>query len=324
MLTTEAALLLQQWQSGQAAFTVSSSGTTGVPKPFILKRNLIELSCRLTANALGIDAQDRIYCCLPLDKVGGMMQLFRAMVWNIPIDVVQASANPLLHYTGDASIVSLTPMQLGLVLQNHESKAALKRFRLVLLGGAGLSAELEAELQHWENPLFYHTYGMTETYSHIALRQAGKETAFRFILPTETDTDASGRFRFSNELTENQWLQTNDCANILPDGRFIITGRADNIINSGGIKIQPEAVEAMIATHSGLKENTFFCAGLPDSVLGEKLVLVLPEGTNPPDLAAIPFANAYLRPKEIVFRKTFLFTETNKLKRRETLLLSGT
>jgi O-succinylbenzoic acid--CoA ligase len=83
-------------------------------------------------------------------------------------------------------------------------------------------------------------------------------------------------------------------------------------------------VEAMIATHSGLKENTFFCAGLPDSVLGEKLVLVLPEGTNPPDLAAIPFANAYLRPKEIVFRKTFLFTETNKLKRRETLLLSGT
>jgi O-succinylbenzoic acid--CoA ligase len=206
----------------------------------------------------------------------------------------------------------------------NESKAALKRFRLVLLGGAGLSAELEAELQHWEKPLFYHTYGMTETYSHIALRQAGKETAFRFILPTETDTDASGRFRFRNELTENQWLQTNDCANILPDGRFIITGRADNIINSGGIKIQPEAVEAMIATHSGLKENTFFCAGLPDSVLGEKLVLVLPEGTNPPDLAAIPFANAYLRPKEIVFRKTFLFTETNKLKRRETLLLSGT
>jgi O-succinylbenzoic acid--CoA ligase len=324
VLTTEAALLLQQWQSGQAAFTVSSSGTTGVPKPFILKRNLIELSCRLTANALGIGAQDRIYCCLPLDKVGGMMQLFRAMVWNIPIDVVQASANPLLHYTGDASIVSLTPMQLGLVLQNHESKAALKRFRLVLLGGAGLSAELEAELQHWENPLFYHTYGMTETYSHIALRQAGKQTAFRFILPTETDTDASGRFRFRNELTENQWLQTNDCANILPDGRFIITGRADNIINSGGIKIQPEAVEAMIAIHSGLKENTFFCAGLPDSVLGEKLVLVLPEGTNPPDLAAIPFANAYLRPKEIVFRKTFLFTETNKLKRRETLLLSGT
>jgi O-succinylbenzoic acid--CoA ligase len=324
VLTTEAALLLQQWQSGQAAFTVSSSGTTGVPKPFILKRNLIELSCRLTANALGIGAQDRIYCCLPLDKVGGMMQLFRAMVWKIPIDVVQASANPLLHYTGDASIVSLTPMQLGLVLQNHESKAALKRFRLVLLGGAGLSAELEAELQHWENPLFYHTYGMTETYSHIALRQAGKQTAFRFILPTETDTDASGRFRFRNELTENQWLQTNDCANILPDGRFIITGRADNIINSGGIKIQPEAVEAMIATHSGLKENSFFCAGLPDPVLGEKLVLVLPEGTNPPDLAAIPFANAYLRPKEIVFRKTFLFTETNKLKRRETLLLSGT
>lgn len=320
MLTPEAENIIRQWRSGQTEFPVSSSGTTGKPGAFMLKRNLIVLSCQITGNALPVSAEDRIHCCLPLTKVGGLMQVFRAEVWGVPIDVAEPTANPLLHYEGTATIVSLTPMQLSHIWAHEGSRNALLKFRVVLLGGAGISAALEKELAVLEKPLFYHTYGMTETYSHVALRSLGKP-GFRFLLPTTASLSEKGCLQFSNAITENRVLQTNDVAIIATDGSFSITGRADNVINSGGIKIAAEIVESLIQEHSGLAEGTFFCAGIADEILGEKLVLVIQKGISAPDLQKIPFAPTYLRPKAILTAEQFLFTETDKIRRKETLAL---
>jgi O-succinylbenzoic acid--CoA ligase len=318
VLTTEAQNIIRQWRTGQTEFPVTSSGTTGEPGVFLLKRNLIELSCAVTGEALQIKPDDRIHCCLPLTKVGGIMQLFRSEVWGIPIDVAEPTSNPLLHYQGNATIISLTPMQLSHIRANENSRISLQQFRLVLLGGATISASLEKEITTLAKPLFYHTYGMTETYSHVAFRRIG-EKGFRFLLPTEASLNNDGCLQFSNALTENRVLQTSDVAIFAKDGTFRITGRADNIINSGGIKIAAEMVEKLIQAHFGLSENTFFCAGIPDDILGEKLVLVLLKGTPVLDLQQIPFEPSYLRPKEIVFTEKFLFTETHKIRRKETL-----
>lgn len=320
MLTEEAENIVRQWRSGQTEFSVSSSGTTGVPGIFLLKRNLIELSCRITGEALSIKSEDRIHCCLPLTKVGGLMQLFRAEIWGVPIDVIEPTANPLLNYEGTATIISLTPMQLSRIWANEDSRKSLLTFRLVLLGGAGISATLEKEIAGFEKPVFYHTYGMTETYSHVALRRIG-EQGFRFLLPTDASFSENGCLQFSNAITENCVMKTNDVAVIATDGSFSITGRADNVINSGGIKIAAESVEALIQQHSGLAEGTFFCAGIPDELLGEKLVLVIQKGISAPDLQKISFEPSYLRPKAILTAEQFLFTETDKIRRKETLAL---
>lgn len=322
MLTTEAQNIIKQWRTGQTEFPVTSSGTTGEPGVFLLKRNLIELSCTITGEALQIKPDDRIHCCLPLTKVGGLMQLFRSVVWGIPIDVAEPTTNPLLHYQGNATIISLTPMQLSHIRANENSRLALQQFRVVLLGGATISASLEKEIVTLAKPLFYHTYGMTETYSHVALRRMG-EPGFSFILPTEASLNNVGCLQFSNALTENRVLQTSDVAIFAKDGTFGITGRADNIINSGGVKISAESIEAIIHQHSGLAEGTFFCAGLPDDVLGEKLVLVLLKAISAPDLQKIPFKFGYLRPREVIIAERFLFTETHKIRRKETLALMG-
>jgi len=238
----------------------------------------------------------------------------------VPIDVAEPTANPLLNYAGTATIISLTPMQLSHIWAHEDSRNALLKFRVVLLGGAGISAALEKEISAFEKPLFCHTYGMTESYSHVALRRIA-EQGFRFLLPTKATLNNIGCLQFSNAITENSVLQTNDVAIIATDGSFSITGRADNIINSGGIKIAAESVEALIQKHSGLTEGTFFCAGVADEILGEKLVLVVLQGISVPDLQKIPFEPTYLRPKAILTAEQFLFTETDKIRRKETLTL---
>jgi O-succinylbenzoic acid--CoA ligase len=70
-----------------------------------------------------------------------------------------------------------------------------------------------------------------------------------------------------------------------------------------------------------MAEGTFFCAGIADEILGEKLVLVIQKGISAPDLQKIPFEPTYLRPKAILTAEQFLFTETDKIRRKETLAL---
>jgi O-succinylbenzoic acid--CoA ligase len=311
--------IIRRWQTGDTAFDLQTSGTTGLPQNIRLKRHLIQLSCQLTGEFLHIQPTDCILCCLPLNRVGGLMQVFRSQIWNIPIHFLQASANPLNSEIPNASITSLTPMQAALALQSEVGLNNLRRFRIVLIGGGELSPDLENTLAAIGYTQFYHTYGMTETYSHIAMRKLGMEQHFEFLLPTQARTDNRGCLAINNELTENQWLQTNDLVQLLPDGRFTVLGRADNLINSGGVKINPAEVEAIIASCTGLQPHDFFCAGLPDSVLGQKLVLILLESASVPNLDQIPFSPAYLKPKEIIIKKEFIYTETQKIRRAETL-----
>jgi O-succinylbenzoic acid--CoA ligase len=315
--------IIRDWKNGIDSFTVFSSGSTGDAKPFVFQRNLIELSCKSTGIYLGIQKSDSIFCCLPIDKTGGLMQIFRSLVWEIPIETVKPSTTPFLNYKGHGSIVSLTPMQLSVILNDEKQSETLKKFRIVLIGGSDISPEIEKPIADWETPIFYHTYGMTETYSHVAMRRIGHDAFYKFILLTEAQTNQEGCLMFKNALTENKWLQTNDLAQINADGSFCIKGRVDNIINSGGVKINPEEVEEIIAAQTALSRESFYCAGIKDTVLGEKLVLVILSGAPIPDLTTVQFNQPYLRPRGIIICREILRTETNKIKRQATLELSG-
>ena len=309
--------IIRRWQSGESIFNLHTSGTTGLPQNIPLQRHLIQLSCQITGQYLGIGPTDSILCCLPLNRVGGLMQIFRSQVWQIPIHFVQPSTNPLNANLPEASITSLTPMQAGLALQSETGLKNLQSFRVVLLGGGEISPELEQSLP--TGPQFYHTYGMTETYSHIAMRKLGSSNAFGFLLPTEARTDERGCLAIKNELTQDNWLQTNDLVNIHTDRTFEVLGRADHIINSGGVKINPAETEAIIARHTRLQPHEFFCAGVTDEILGQKLILVLLQSASQPNLDQIHFSPGYLKPKEIVVKKEFVYTETQKIRRLETL-----
>ena len=88
----------RRWDAGQAEFVLSTSGSTGTPKPFALLRDKIAWSCARTAEFLDIKPEDKIYCCLPTDKVSGFMKLARAKIWGMEIHLGKPAADPLREY----------------------------------------------------------------------------------------------------------------------------------------------------------------------------------------------------------------------------------
>jgi o-succinylbenzoate---CoA ligase len=82
-------------------------------------------------------------------------------------------------------------------------------------------------------------------------------------------------------LTRGETLQTNDLVELYADGTFRWLGRIDNVINSGGVKVQIEKVETALETwlaryHEGrYAERRFFVAALPDSRLGQRVIAVI-------------------------------------------------
>lgn len=313
----KAAAFLKLWDQGQDIFEVFTSGSTGEPKAIHLHRRAMESSATITGKFLGITSEDSIHCCLPADKTGGFMQLVRSRVWNIPVKVTEAERNPLLNGV-KGNIISLTPMQLHAVLENKVSANNLNLYRIVLIGGGDMNEETEKLLVDFQ-PVFYHTYGMTETCSHIAMRKCNSEKYFRALPGIETGLNESGCLTIRGSVTNGQWIETNDLAEIHDDG-FLIMGRADQMINSGGIKIQPESVEKFLCDTLNLPENSIMLAGLPDKVYGQLPVLFVNKKmvSNPLDLD-FDFPVKYSKPRAVYYLDELVYTSTGKLNRQASL-----
>lgn len=313
--------IVRAWSMGETGFFIQTSGSTGEPKGMILEKEKIIWSCKKTAEFLGVLPTDSILCCLPVNRVGGWMQVARSLVWNMNLMVVEPASDPFLHYSGNHSIVSLTPMQLFTILQTPASREKLNRFRIVLIGGGEVSSTLENGVLGMR-PDFYHTYGMTETYSHIALRKMNRDSAFFPLPQTEIKLNAQDCLCIKNFLTNNAWLETKDMAKLQGNG-FIVLGRADNMINSGGMKILAEEMEKMLSANLQLPVGSFFYAGLPDVKFGQKPVLVVNKKLvqSLPPWESIFENHRYAKPKEIIFLDDFIYTKTGKIQRQKTLAL---
>lgn len=242
------------------------------------------------------------------------MQLARARIWDIDILVAEPGSNPMLSYAPEdnCSITSLTPMQLFEILKDDESLEKFQTFEKVLIGGAGIYFGMEPQKIH---PKLFHTYGMTETYSHIAYRHIdGIAENYKTILNTEIRSGADKCLEIRNFLTDGHWLKTNDEVEIEADGSFRFLGRADIMVNSGGLKINPIMVEHSICKQFSLPPNALVCMGIPDLRLGEKLVVhVLKQHAH---LAwNFSFLETQLRPREIVFVDDIPLTANGKVRR---------
>ena len=159
----------------------------------------------------------------------------------------------------------------------------------------------------------FETYGMTETVSHIAAKRVG-DTSFSVLPNVTISQDQRDCLVIDAPLVSSEVLTTNDLVEIINEKEFILLGRADNIINSGGIKLIPEQIEAKLS--SKIKER-FFVAGIPDGTLGEKLILVIEGEAREISLDVFETLSAYEKPKEYLFVSQFLETESGKVKRKE-------
>ena len=285
---------LIDWRSGQQTFTLHTSGSTGTPKPIKLTRTQMEASARITGQTFGLQAGDSALVCLNTGYVAGVMMLVRGEVLGLDLTLVEPSANPLGRFdpaTTRFDFAAFVPLQLQTMLTTIDPTGMpvalpiLNGMKAILVGGAATTPALEEAIQVIKAPVFS-TYGMTETVSHIAIRRLNgpeRNELFQVLPGVEVGTDERNCLHITATVTNFERIQTNDVVELIGTDSesapvcFRLLGRADSIINTGGVKVQPEAVERTIqATLAQINLlPRLFIAGLPDERLGQRIVLFL-------------------------------------------------
>ncbi|GAA3923044.1 AMP-binding protein [Hymenobacter algoricola] len=320
----------RQWLNGAQEFGLRTSGSTGKPQLVTMRRRQLAASARRTGDYFGLGPGDRMLVCLNCEFVGGLMMLVRGLELNLHLTIVEPHADPLalLPVTARFDFASFVPLQLREVLAHHYA-SRLNQMKAVLVGGATVESSLEKEVQKLKVPV-YLTYGMTETASHIALRRLNGPAATPFyqVLPgIHIDQDARGCLTVRADVTDDRLVTTNDRVRLVDSHEFEWLGRADFVINSGGVKVQAEKVEQVLEValaELGLPHRAFV-AGRPDARLGEQVTAFL-EGAPLPETQAKKLLallgerlERYERPRELLYVPQFRTTASGKLDRLSTV-----
>ncbi len=316
---------LKEWKAGRPSFKIQTSGSTGSPKSIEISRDLMRQSAERTNRYLHLDRRDHALVCMNTAYIAGKMMLVRALVADMTLSIIDPSSTPLAGLTVRPTFTAMVPLQLETVLNTNAS--ALGSFRAILVGGAPVSAALRQQAAHLDTPVF-ETYGMTETLTHIALKKISgpvPERHFTVLPGIEIKRNPEGCLEIRGDVTRNQWLTTTDMVELRGDEGFVWLGRKDFVINSGGVKIHPEQVEAQIEFYFREKgwTNRFVVVPFPDERLGEMVTLVI-EGKLPvPDTTVLEelryLADGYARPRKILHLDLLPETESGKIDRLSTL-----
>ena len=268
---------IDEWRNDSPTVLVHTSGSTGKPKPMLVEKRRMEASARRTCRFLGLKAGDTALLCMPLDYIAGKMMVVRALTCGLQLIAVEPTGHPLANVTASITFAAMVPLQVWNSLQVPEERERLMRIGHLVIGGGAVNDELATALAGFPNAV-WSTYGMTETLSHIALRRLNGTGRSDWYTPFDgvaVSLNAEGCLVIDAPEVHDGELVTNDIAE-LSGGCFRILGRKDNVICSGGIKIQIEEVERLL--HPVLSAP-FMITKSPDRLLGEQLVL-LTEATD--------------------------------------------
>jgi len=298
-----------RWSDDSEFFEIKTSGSTGEPKVIRLLKERMKASAKMSLDYFGLEKGDSVLLTLPADKVGGMMLIIRSIIGGLAIKAIEPKLNPLIKIDLKEKIdfCSLTPAQLSSIIANPISAKQLSQIKQVLLGGSAVPTNLEEAIQN-KLGKFYHSYGMTETISHIAIRNLTEgHKYFEALEGVEFEVNSERQLKISAPAILEKPLLTNDLVELINDRKMIWKGRLDNVVNSGGIKIIVEEVEAEIRKYF---DEDFYLIGEEDSILGERLVMISKK--TPADLS---FLDKLKRPKEIFIKSHFKYTINGKLLR---------
>ena len=321
---------ITHWMQGKDSFIQHTSGSTGTPKPIMITRSQMIASARMSINALGLKEGFTSLLCISPDYIGGKMMLVRSFIAGMKIVACTPSANPFSKLTVRDRIdfAAMVPYQIQEILLSDE-RSRFNEIKTVIIGGAPIDTTTEKKL-HDYSCVFYSTYGMTETISHIALQQLNGNNAsglYRTLPGIRIYTDERGCLVIEWDHLSRQ-IVTNDLVEIVGREEFRWIGRWDNIINTGGVKVSPEKVESVVREIFSKLQilNSFFVGSVADVKLGRKIILFI-EGQLTNEMIHLIGQEIARRvtkheaPKEIVLIKSFILTENGKINRKATTTL---
>ena len=326
---------LDEWNNDSERVLVHTSGSTGTPKPLWVEKRRMEASARITCDFLGLKEGDTALLCMPLDYIAGKMMVVRSLVRKLKLIVVEPTGHPLSNTTPhqlprELTFAAMVPMQVYNSLQVPEERERLRQIRHLIIGGGAIDDALARELKDFPNYV-WSTYGMTETLSHIALRRLNGAEASEWYTPFDNvriSQSEDGCLVIDAPEVCAERLVTNDIVEI-SQGRFRVVGRKDNVICSGGIKIQAEEVERTLKPYLHVpfmitkrKDDKFGeivvmmveCRGERKEERGERIEESLKTRLQRLCREHLP---KYWQPRDFVFVEKIPMTETGKIARKE-------
>tara|TARA_R110000850_G_C9996309_1_gene468369 strand:- start:100191 stop:101264 length:1074 start_codon:yes stop_codon:yes gene_type:complete len=312
----ELAVFLLDWLYPKKTMLLKTSGTTGSPKSIELDKQSMMASAKATGIYFDLPAGTTALHCLSFNYIAGKMMFVRALVLGWHIEVVLPNRIPLSQTKNNFDFAAMVPLQV------RESLSELHRIKQVIVGGAPVSEVLRQQLQEVPSRL-YATYGMTETITHVAIKKLNncspeelEQQAYHALDNVNFSTDDRSCLVIDAPAVAPEPVVTNDMVELLSNTSFKWLGRADFVINSGGVKIHPEQVEQVLDL---VIDAPFFISSLPDEALGQKVALVI-EGDEDifPEIDYVGL-EPYEVPKEIFFVNEMKYTTTGKINREATL-----
>ena len=299
------------WFDQNPYIEMHTSGSTGVPKLIRVSKQAMVHSAIATGAFFDLQKSNRILNCLPVKYVAGKMMFVRSFILGLEMDFVAPSLTPLQKTTSSYDFSAMVP------LQAQNSLKDLHLIKKLIVGGAKINSKLESQLLALKKTECYETFGMTETVSHIAAKKVG-EKSFRLMPNITIETDYRNCLIIHAPLLLNEPIITNDLVEILDSNQFKFLGRLDHVINSGGVKINPEQIEEKLINQINAR---FMISGKPDINLGEKVILIIESEPFFIDSTLFEDLDKYEKPKEIHFVSQFIESNNGKLLRKETLNL---
>lgn len=305
-----------QWHNSNE-FTFQTSGSTGTPKPITFTKDDVLASINQSQNAFSLDDNDTALISLPMKYVAGKMMLFRALHIGMNVITVAPKMNLDIDYDQPVSFAAMIPMQVENILKSKKGRTWIESIRVLLIGGGPISKHLENALEAFQNDI-YHTYGMTETLTHVAIRKLSYPNTPNYTtLPNIKISKSDKDTLIINAHHLNTEIITNDVVDIISNSDFQILGRADNVINSGGLKIFPEEIESIYKEYI---DQEVVITSMKDEQLGEKVIAVI-EATGKLDREWINLAISKIpkakRPKSYFYIDNLPRTESGKTRRKE-------
>lgn len=287
-----AADFIREWNGAEPYVKACTSGSTGSPKEIRLLKSDMTASAEATNSFFGIGCDSVLGLPLSCSYIAGKMMAVRALTARCRLVELPVSNDILLNEHFD--LLSVVPSQLGSLLKDA---ALIHKVGNLLIGGAPLSPGQEkavaaSGVRAWLG------YGMTETCSHVALRRVGGDGVFHAMPGIRFSADVRGCLVIESDRFSWKKLVTNDVAELLTPRSFRWIGRADNVVNSGGVKLNPEQLE-MLYREAVPELPPFYLVGEPDEVLGQRLVMVAEKGFSGYDVLRNKIADHKLLPRRI-------------------------
>ena len=304
-------IFIQKWVDPNSKISLQTSGSTGIPKNFLMSKQSMVNSALATGSYFKLSPGDSALSCLPFNYIAAKMMFVRAYVLGLELDCIKPSSFPLKSLSKFYIFCAMVPLQL------EKSIKYLHQIKILIVGGAPLSTALMEKLKSSDSNV-YETFGMTETVSHIAVKNIKKSFSLFQVLPSiSISVDARGCLLIKAPKLFSNSINTNDLVQLRSKTTFEWIGRFDEIINSGGIKISPEQLEQQL---KGIIKNRFFISSQNNTRLGSIVILII-ESTVPCQHLDFTFITPLKRPKHVYYVDNFIETPSGKVKRQETLAL---